>query len=92
MEGRNFGKTLSMSVISSLWICSKFSLDFKNGEKNLEKVFGSWGNCIWIGCSKYCLLRTEHLSWAVNVLTNGVKILYITKRDFFKPNCLYSNQ
>ena len=92
LEVRNFGNTLAMSAIFFFWICSKFHLDFKNSEKNCEKVYCFWDICIWIGWSKYWLLRTEYLPWAVNVLTNDLKILHITKSDFFKFNCLGSNQ
>ena len=34
----------------------------------------------------------EYLSYAVNVLTNSLKILNITKRDFFQLNYLESDQ
>ena len=88
MEVRNFGNTLAMSVIFFL-ICSKFDLDFKNADKNREKVSCFWDNCIWIGCCKYCVLTTEYLSWAVNVLTNGLKVLDFSKSDFFKLSWLH---
>ena len=38
------------------------------------------------------VLRREYLSSAVNVLTNKLKILHITKRDSFQLNCLHSDQ
>ena len=84
----------SESVINKLWWssffskCSKFKLDFKNAEKNGEKGFSFWHNCIWIGCIKLSLWRREYLSMALNVLTNSVKIFRITNRDFLQLNCL----
>ena len=88
---RNFGNTLAMSVIF-FFVCSKFDLDFKNGDKNWEKRFCFWDNCISIGCCKYCLLRAEYLSRAVNVLTNGLKVLHLTKSNFSKLSWLHSDQ
>ena len=69
---------------SFVWKCSKFKLDFKNAQKNSEKVFCFWDNCIWIGCVKLSLLRTEYLPSALNVLTKSLQILNITSRDFLK--------
>ena len=48
-------------------------------------------NLICIGCVKYSLLRTEDLSSAVNVLIKILKILHITKNNFFKLSCLHSD-
>ena len=62
--------------------CSKFNVDLKNLEKQIEKVF-SLDTCIWICCVKLSQLRREHLPSAVNELTNSPEILYITKKDFF---------
>ena len=87
-----FRKYVSYECHLFFWIFSKFYLDFKNVDKNWEKLFCFWDNCIWIGCCRYCLLRREYLSWAVNVLKNGLKIFHITKSDFFQLNCLNSNQ
>ena len=61
---------------------SKFKPDFKNEKKKWERVFCFWDNCIWIGCVEFSLLRGEYLSWAVNVLTNTLKILRITNKFF----------
>ena len=91
MNVGNFGNTLAMSVIF-FFICSKFDLDFKNADKNSEKRFCFWDNCISIGCYKYCLLRAEYLSRAVNVLTNGLKVLHFTKSNFSKLSWLHSDQ
>ena len=68
------------------WKCSKFNVDFRNEQKNWEKVFFLWDNSIWIGSIKFRLLRREYLSSAVNVLTNCLKILHSTKLDFFELN------
>ena len=73
-------------------ICSKLILDFENAEKNRGKVFCFWDNSIWIRCFKYFVLTTEDLSWAVNVLENSLKILHITKSNFFELNCIHSDQ
>ena len=47
---------------------------------------------ILIGCVKLSLLRREYLSLAVIALTNSLKILDNTKRDFFELNRVYSDQ
>ena len=39
LEVRNFGNTLAMIVVFFLGICSKFTVDLKNREKNSEKLF-----------------------------------------------------
>ena len=80
-----FGNKSAMRVIFFIE-CSKFNVDFKNAQKNWEKVFCFWDNSAWTGGIKFSLLRTEYLSSAVNVLTNSLKILHITNRDLFRPN------
>ena len=57
-----------------------------------KKVFLFRDDWIWIGCVKLSLLRREYLWEAVSVLKNIYKILPITKRAFFEPNCLHSDQ
>ena len=42
--------------------------------KNPEKVFSFWEKTVWSCWRKFCLLRQEHLSSAVNVLANDLKI------------------
>ena len=37
-------------------------------------------------CAKLCTLQWEYLLWAVNVLTNSVKISHQTNADFFQLN------
>ena len=61
-------------------------------QKNIEKKLFFLDKCIWIGWIKLSLLRRENLSSAVNVLTNSLKILHVTKRDFFQLNYLHSDQ
>ena len=81
---RNFGNTPVMRVTFFFWKCSEFNLYFKFSEKNSEKYYCFWDNCIWIGCVKLSLLRTEYLPSALNVLTKSLQILNITSRDFLK--------
>ena len=45
-----------------------------------------------MGCIKLSLLGTEHLSTALIVLTNSLKILHITKREFLQLNSLPVDQ
>ena len=45
-------------------------------------MFCSWDKCIWIVCIDLCLLITEYLSSAVNVLTKSLKNFHVTKSDF----------
>ena len=78
----NFGNTSAMSVIL-VGKRSKFNLNFKNAEKNCKKCFCFWNNFIWIGCVKVSLLIREYFSFAVNLLTNNLKILHITKIDVY---------
>ena len=77
---------------SLFWKCSKFNVDFENALKDLEKVFRFWDKSIWIWCIKLSLLRRQYLSSAVNVLTNSLKILHITRRDFSRLNCVHRRQ
>ena len=60
-------------------------------EKWIEKFFLR-DNCISIGCLKLSVLRGGYLSSAVNMLTNILKTLHITKRDFLQLNYLHSEQ
>ena len=87
----NFRNTSAMRAISCLKIL-KLNVNFRNSEKNWEKVFCFWDNSIWIGCVKLSLLRREYLPSAFSVLGNSLEILHITNRDFLKVNCLHSNQ
>ena len=84
---RNFRNTSAMTVIF-FWKYLKLNLDSKNASTNWENNFYFWDNFIWIGFFKFSLLRREYLWPVFNVLTNSPKILHITKRDFFHPNCL----
>ena len=81
------------SEINKLWASSffrkysKFKLDFENSEKNQEKVFSFWDNCMCVGCIKLSLFGREHLPTAVIVLTNRLNLWHITKRDFLQLTC-----
>ena len=74
---------------SFFWKCSKFNVDYRNAEKNSEKVFCFWDNSIWIGCVKLSLLTGEYLSSAVNVLTNSFEILNTSNIELFQLNYLH---
>ena len=71
--------------------CLKFNMTFKNAKKNREENFCFWDNCIWIGSVKLPLLSRWCFSSTVNVLTNSLRILCITKRDFFQCNYVQSD-
>ena len=43
---------------------------------------------MWMGCIKLSLFGREHLSTALIVLTKGLKLSHITKRDFLQLNCV----
>ena len=47
---------------------------------------------MWMGCVKLSLFGSEHLSRAVMVLSNSLKLLHITKRDFLLLSCLTVEQ
>ena len=62
--------------------CSKFNAYSKNAEKNREKIFDFWDKFIWIVCIHLSLLTREYMSWAVNVLREGMKNFQGSKSDF----------
>ena len=88
---RNFGDIAAMRAIFFLK-SSKCYVYFKNAEKNWENGFSFLDNGIWTGRVDLSLLRRENLWPAVNVFTNSLKVLPITKRDFFQLSCLHINQ
>ena len=88
---RHFRSTETMRVIF-FWECSNFNVELKNLKSNSEKWFCFWDKCIWIRCIKLPVLRKEYLSFSVNVLTNSLKISYLTKSDYFQLNYLHSDQ
>ena len=47
---------------------------------------------ISIRCVELSLLTKKYLPLAVNVLTDNLQILHITKRDFVQLYCPYSDQ
>ena len=56
-------------------------------QKEIEKKFFVFEDkCICLGCVKLSLLGKEYLSTPFNVLTNSLKILHITERDFLQFN------
>ena len=70
----------------------EFNLNFKNAEKNSEKVFCFIDNCIWIGIVKLSLVRTGYFSSTANVLTSSPKTWNIKGRDFYQLIWLGTNQ
>ena len=67
-----------------LLICLNWNVDFRNALKSSEKIFSFSDNSIWIGCGKFSLLPGKYFSSGVNVLTNGLKISDITKKNFLQ--------
>ena len=55
-------------------------------QKKIDKKSYFWDNGVWTCCAKLCTLQQEYLLWAVNVLTNSVKISDQTNADFFQLN------
>ena len=47
---------------------------------------------MWMGCIELSVLGREHLSTALIVLTNSLKLLYIAERDFLQLNCVLVDQ
>ena len=43
---------------------------------------------MWMGSTKLSLIGREHLSTALIVLTNSLKLLHMSKRDFLQLNYL----
>ena len=60
----------------------------KKKKKKSENIFRFCDNCISKFSYKLSLLRRGYLLSVVNRLRKSPKILRITKRDFFKLNCL----
>ena len=54
--------------------------------KNPEKGLRFWDKSVWSCCRKFCVLRQEYLSSAVNVLANSLKIYDQSKEVFFQLN------
>ena len=54
-------------------------------EKIHEKCY-FWDNGVWTCFAKLCTSQREYLLWAVNMLTNSVKISDQTNADFFQLN------
>ena len=47
---------------------------------------------MWMGCIKLSLFGREHLSTALIVLINSLKLLHITKSEFLQLNFLPVDQ
>ena len=71
--------------------CSKFHVDLKNTHQNSENFFCFSDKSIWSGSIETSLLRKEYLSWTVNVLTESLETLHVTKSDFFQLNYFHSD-
>ena len=54
--------------------------------KNPQNFFYFWDNGVWTCRAKLRTLQREYMLWAVNVLTNSVKISDQTNADFFQLN------
>ena len=54
--------------------------------KNPEKVFRFLDKIVWSCGRKFCILRNEYLSSAVNELANRLKIYDQSKAVFFQLN------
>ena len=52
--------------------------------ENPEKVYRFWDKSVWSCWRKFCILRQEYLSSAVNVLAKCVKIYEHSKAVFFQ--------
>ena len=70
----------------------KILLKFQKCRKKLEKAFCFLDNCSWIDCVNLSLWRGENLWLGVNMFRNSPNIFHITKRDFFRFNCLHIDQ
>ena len=64
--------------------CCKFQAHFKISVKNPEKAFRFSDKSVWSCCRKFCILRNEYLSSAVNVLANILMIYDRSKAVFFQ--------
>ena len=54
--------------------------------ENQEKVFRFWDKSVWSCFRKFCILRQEYLSSAVNVLADSLKVYDQSKAVFFQLN------
>ena len=70
----NFQKKVAMTIIFFFSKCLKFDVDYWNGTKKSEKVFGFEVSYIWIGGQNFSQSGTGYLSLAVNMLQNTFKI------------------
>ena len=92
---RKFKNTFKLWRSAFFWKFSNVKLNLENPKKKKKKsenIFPYWDNWIWKRCYKLSLLRKKYLLSAVNWLTNSLKILHITQRDFFNPNFFHRDQ
>ena len=70
------------------WKSSKFNADWKNAQKNSEKMFCFLDKCLWIVCIHLSLLIREYIWSAVNVLRKVLKNFHVSNSDFFNSSFL----
>ena len=73
-----------MRLIFFFLKCLRLNVDFRNAVKNAEKLFSFFDNFILIDSFKFSLLPGKYFPSGVNVLTNGLQISDITKKEFFQ--------
>ena len=81
-----------MRVIFFFSQCSKIDLDFRNGQKDSEKIIRILENFIRIGCRKFSILQKEYLSPAEKKLAKCPSISHITKRGVFQVSFAHSDE
>ena len=60
--------------------------------RNYENFLSFSDISVSIGSIILSLLRRAYLALTVSVLANRLKLFHITKTDFFRLNCLHSDQ
>ena len=97
-----FGTSISVNTsptrVISFWKVFKINIDFKNSKKKkkekLKKVFvfeKIASELVVFSCLYLADNASDGDSLCVNMLTNSLRILYITKSDFFQRNYLYGH-
>ena len=91
-----FRSPLFRSPLHQLW-GSSFLLNIENlieilrmKQKCWGKKFYCWDKCIWIGCLKLSLLRTEYLSSEVNALTASLSRYSISLTETFSTSIAFA--
>ena len=70
----------------------KLNAGLRNAVKSSEKIISFLNSLICIGCSKFSLLPGKYFSSGVNVLTNGVKISDIAKKEYLQMKFFRSGE